>query len=108
MAFDDYTGQTGQPEEDDADNLSGRRGDNLTEIQVERENDALRQELEKLRKEIEEWKRGFRERGKRRTSKAEAVGGSGVPKLTWTRKGTCLGSFQKKRRPWKLKMLPHT
>jgi transposase len=37
----------------------------------ERENEALRQALEKLRKEIEEWKRGFRERGKRRSSQAE-------------------------------------
>jgi hypothetical protein len=36
-----------------------------------RELDALREELAKLRKEIEEWKRGFRERGKRRTSRAE-------------------------------------
>lgn len=33
----------------------------------ERELDALREELAKVRKEIEEWKRGFRERGKRRT-----------------------------------------
>jgi transposase len=39
--------------------------------QLERENAALRLELEKLRREIEEWKRGFRERGKRRTSRAE-------------------------------------
>jgi len=37
----------------------------------ERELDALREELAKVRKEIEEWKRGFRERGKRRTSRAE-------------------------------------
>lgn len=36
-----------------------------------RELDALREELAKVRKEIEEWKRGFRERGKRRTSRAE-------------------------------------
>jgi transposase len=40
--------------------------------QLERENAALRLELEKLRREIEEWKRGFRERGKRRTSCGEA------------------------------------
>lgn len=39
--------------------------------QLERENAALRLELEKLRREIEEWKRGFRERGKRRTSRTE-------------------------------------
>ena len=39
--------------------------------QLERENAALRLELEKLRREIEEWKRGFRERGKRRTSRGE-------------------------------------
>src|SRR5438874_1180112 len=30
-----------EPEEDDADNLSCRRGDDFTEVQVERENDAL-------------------------------------------------------------------
>jgi transposase len=36
-----------------------------------RELEAVREELAKLRKEIEEWKRGFRERGKRRTSRAE-------------------------------------
>lgn len=36
-----------------------------------RELGALREELTKVRKEIEEWKRGFRERGKRRTSRAE-------------------------------------
>ena len=40
--------------------------------ELEKENAALREELAKLRKEIEEWKRGFRERGKRRTSRAEA------------------------------------
>jgi len=34
-----------------------------------RELGALREELAKVRKEIEEWKRGFRERGKRRTSR---------------------------------------
>jgi transposase len=39
--------------------------------QLEGENAALRLELEKLRRELEEWKRGFRERGKRRTSRAE-------------------------------------
>ena len=39
--------------------------------ELEKENAALREELAKLRKEIEEWKRGFRERGKRRTSRAE-------------------------------------
>lgn len=39
--------------------------------QLERENAALRLELEKLRRELEEWKRGFRERGKRRTSRRE-------------------------------------
>ena len=37
----------------------------------ERELEALREELAKVRKEIEEWKRGFRERGKRRTSRTE-------------------------------------
>jgi transposase len=40
--------------------------------QLERENAALRLELEKLRRVIEEWKRGYRERGKRRTSRGEA------------------------------------
>ena len=40
-------------------------------LELERENATLRQEIEKLLKEIEEWKRGFRERGKRRSSKAE-------------------------------------
>ena len=39
----------------------------------ERELDALGEELAKVRKEIEEWKRGFRERGKRRTSRAEGL-----------------------------------
>ena len=37
----------------------------------ERELEALREELAKVRQEIEEWKRGFRERGKRRTSRTE-------------------------------------
>lgn len=32
---------------------------------------ALREELAKVKKEIEEWKRGFRERGKRRASRTE-------------------------------------
>lgn len=41
--------------------------------ELEKENAALREELAKLRKEIEEWKRGFRERGKRRTSRAEGL-----------------------------------
>jgi transposase len=36
-----------------------------------RELDALREELAKVKKEIEEWKRGFRERGKRRMSRTE-------------------------------------
>jgi hypothetical protein len=36
-----------------------------------RELEALREDLTKVRKEIEEWKRGFRERGKRRTSHRE-------------------------------------
>ncbi len=40
-----------------------------------REVDALREEVAKLRKVIEEWKRGFRERGKRRTSRAEGAEG---------------------------------
>jgi transposase len=39
--------------------------------ELEKECAALREELAKLRKEMEEWKRGFRERGKRRTSRAE-------------------------------------
>lgn len=39
--------------------------------ELEKENVALREEVAKLRKELEEWKRGFRERGKRRTSRAE-------------------------------------
>ena len=37
------------------------------------ENAALREENAKLRREIEAWKRGFRERGKRRTSAAEGT-----------------------------------
>jgi len=40
---------------------------------LRKENAALRDEQAKLRKEIEEWKRGFRERGKRRTSRAEGA-----------------------------------
>lgn len=52
----------------------------------ERENQALRLELEKLRKEIEEWKRGFRERPKRRCSKAE-----GKPKASGKRPGRKAG-----------------
>jgi transposase len=39
--------------------------------QLEAENAALRQQVEKLLREIEEWKRGFRERGKRRSSRTE-------------------------------------
>ena len=39
--------------------------------QLEKENAALRAALEKALKELEEWKRGFRERGKRRSSRAE-------------------------------------
>ena len=49
------------------ENATLRKGD----AERRRELDALREEVGKLRKEIEEWKRGFRERGKRRTSRAE-------------------------------------
>ena len=46
-----------------------------------RELDALREELAKVRKEIEEWRRGFRERGKRRTSRTEGRrAGTGKPR----------------------------
>jgi transposase len=46
-----------------------------------REMDALREEMVKLRKEIEEWKRGFRERRKRRTSRPEGKrAASGKPR----------------------------
>jgi len=41
--------------------------------ELERENAALREELARLRKELEEWKRGHRERGKRRSSRAEGT-----------------------------------
>jgi transposase len=41
----------------------------LTEL--EKENAALRAALEKALKELDEWKRGFRERGKRRSSRPE-------------------------------------
>ena len=39
--------------------------------ELEKENAALRSALEKALKELEEWKRGFRERGKRRSSRPE-------------------------------------
>jgi transposase len=39
--------------------------------ELEKENAALRAALEKALKELDEWKRGFRERGKRRSSRAE-------------------------------------
>jgi transposase len=39
--------------------------------ELERENAMLREEIARLRKELEEWKRGHRERGKRRSSRAE-------------------------------------
>jgi hypothetical protein len=39
--------------------------------ELEKENAALRALLEKALKELEEWKRGFRERGKRRSSRPE-------------------------------------
>lgn len=41
-------------------------------VELEKENAALRELLEKALKELEEWKRGFRERGKRRSSRTEA------------------------------------
>lgn len=45
---------------------------------VEREGEvrALRETLEKALKELEEWKRGFRERGKRRSSRPEGKRGT--------------------------------
>ena len=46
-----------------------------------RELEALREELAKVKKEIEEWKRGHRERGKRRSSRAEGRrAGPGKPR----------------------------
>ena len=44
--------------------------------ELERENAALREGLEKALKELEEWKRGFRERGKRRSSRPEGKRGA--------------------------------
>jgi len=40
-------------------------------VELEKENAALRAALEKALRELEEWKRGFRERGKRRSSRPE-------------------------------------
>jgi hypothetical protein len=40
-------------------------------VELEKENAALRSALEKALKALEEWKRGFRERGKRRSSRPE-------------------------------------
>ena len=45
--------------------------------ELEKENAALREALEKALKELEEWKRGFRERGKRRSSRPEGRKTSG-------------------------------
>jgi transposase len=48
---------------------------------LRKENAALREENGRLRKELEEWKRGHRERGKRRSSRAEGKRrGSGRPR----------------------------
>jgi len=44
--------------------------------ELEKENAALRVALEKALKELEEWKRGFRERGKRRSSRPEGRRGA--------------------------------
>ena len=41
--------------------------------ELERENARLRELLEKALKELEEWKRGYRERGKRRSSRPEGA-----------------------------------
>jgi hypothetical protein len=41
--------------------------------ELEKENAALRDELMRLRKEIEEWRRGHRERSKRRSSRTEGA-----------------------------------
>jgi len=38
---------------------------------LRRENAGLREQLQKVLKEVEEWKRGHRERSKRRSSRAE-------------------------------------
>jgi transposase len=61
--------------------------------ELEKENAALREEVAKLRKEIEEWKRGFRERGKRRTSRAE--GQRARPKKPLGRKPGHAGAWAK-------------
>lgn len=49
--------------------------------ELRRENAALREENQRLRKDLEEWKRGHRERSKRRTSGVEGVrrGNGGRP-----------------------------
>lgn len=44
--------------------------------ELEKENTALRAQLEKVLKELEEWKRGHRERGKRRSSRPEVRRGA--------------------------------
>jgi transposase len=52
--------------------LERRLAEALAEIAaLRRENAALREENARLRKELEEWKRGHRERSKRRSSRAE-------------------------------------
>ena len=52
--------------------LERRLAEALAEIAaLRRENAALREENARLRKEVEEWKRGHRERSKRRSSRAE-------------------------------------
>ena len=54
--------------EEESAKLRGRVAEQAREIT------ALRDELVRLRKEIEEWRRGHRERSKRRSSRAEGTG----------------------------------
>ena len=55
----------------DLDGEIARLRERLTEL--EKENEALRSGLGKALKALEEWKRGLRERGKRRSSRPEGA-----------------------------------